>query len=42
MTINSNFYFHHLVFKCHVSKEMWDKKSFNDILFTGICITSDT
>lgn len=26
MTINGNFYFHHLVFKCPISKEMWDKK----------------
>lgn len=25
MTINGNFYFHHLVFKCPISKVMWDK-----------------
>lgn len=39
--INSNFYFYYLVFKCYVSKEMWDKKSFNDIFFIGICIILD-
>lgn len=26
MMINGNFYFYYLVFKCFISKEMWDKK----------------